>query len=92
MEQIENRMVRETPTSDLLSDNLASLNGPGWKNLTDGTFVPDGSAFDYALDHCVKFVPPGFHKVEWTQDFREMVVEWFYSDEWVYEDGNKENT
>lgn len=92
MQMIENRMVREIPSSDLLSEDMVILNGTGWKNLIDGTFVPDGSAFDYALDHCVAFVPSGFHKAEWAQDFREMLVEWFYSDNWVHEDVNKENS
>lgn len=88
MEQIENRMVREMPTSDSLSDDMERLNGPGWKNLTDGTFVQDGSAFDYAMDHCTEAAPPPeFRKIPWTQEFMDFVVEWFYSGgEWLREE------
>lgn len=77
MEQIENRMLRER-SFERVSEDVKRFDTPGWTN-TDGTFVPDESAFDYAIDHCTKFVPAGFHKIEWTQDFREMLVEWFYS-------------
>lgn len=69
-----------------LMGEVTNLNGPGYKNITDGTFVPEESAFDYAIDQCTNFVPPGFRKIEWTQEFREMVVEWFYSGDWVKEE------
>lgn len=78
---MENRMLRctEDLTGASRNDYMENLNGAGWKNLSDGTFVSDESAFDYALDHCTNFVPPGFHKIEWTQEFKDMLVDWFYS-------------
>lgn len=81
-------MVKNTEgmTENLLSDVAAKLTGPGWKNITDGTFVPEKSAFDYAIDHCTNFVPSEFHKIEWTQEFKEMLVEWFYYGDWVKEE------
>lgn len=89
MEQIENRMLRERMMESSKDDEMAKLNGPGWRSFTDGIFVPDESAFDYAIDHCTKVVPTGLHKIDWTKEFREMLVEWFYSGrEWVREAGN----
>lgn len=66
--------------------DIRKLNGPGWKSITDGTFVPEEDAFDYAIDHCTKFVLSGLHKIEWTEEFREMLVEWFYSVDWMKEE------
>lgn len=71
--------------SDLMRE-ATNLNSSGYKNITNGTFVPEKSAFDYAIDHCTNFVPSEFHKIEWTQEFKEMLVEWFYSGDWVKEE------
>lgn len=79
MERIENRMVNNSFWTNKIHKLEVELLGPGWTNITDGTFVPDESAFDYAIDHCTNFVPAGFRKIEWTDEFREMLVEWFYS-------------
>lgn len=87
MEQIENRMLRERMTEGRHDDEMAKMNSLGWVNITDGTFVPEELAFDYAIDHCTNFVPEGFHKIQWTQEFKDAVVERFYSDNWVHEDG-----
>lgn len=85
MKQIENSLLRERSFEQKVED-IKRFDTPGWTN-TDGTFVSDESSFDYAIDHCTNFVPAGFHKVEWTDEFREMVVEWFYSGgEWKRED------
>lgn len=85
MEQIENGMLRERSFEQVVGE-LKSFGTPGWTN-TDGTFVLEEDAFDYAIDHCTNFAPAGFHKIEWTDEFREMVVEWFYSSgEWKKED------
>lgn len=85
MEQIENMLLRER-SFERKVEYVKRFNTPGWTNTTDDTFVPDESAFDYAIDYCTNFVPDGFHKIEWTQDFKEMLVEWFYSGgEWKRE-------
>lgn len=78
MERIENGMLMERSFEKVVEE-LKSFDTPGWTNTTDGTFVLEEDAFDYAIDHCTNFVPSGLHKIEWTDDFREMVVEWFYS-------------
>lgn len=77
MEQIENRMFLDRPFERTVED-VKSFDAPGWTNV-DGTFVPEELAFDYAIDHCTNFVPSGFHKIKWMNEFKEMVVEWFYS-------------
>lgn len=60
--------------------------GRGWKSTNSDGFIPEEDAFDYAIENCADFVPEGFHKIQWTQEFREMLVEWFYSGDWVKED------
>lgn len=42
-----------------------------------GTFVDDGQAYDYALERCLN----GTQKDQ--EEFREMLVEWFYSGNWI---------
>lgn len=87
MEQIENRMLRESMMECRKDDDMVKLNGPGWRSFVDDTFVPEEDAFDYAIDHCTNFVPPLFHKIDWKEEFKEMLVEWFYSSgEWAKED------
>lgn len=57
-----------------------------YKNIQTGTIVCGEYAFDYAIEQCAEVVPIGFHKIEWTQEFRDMLVEWFYSGgEWKKE-------
>lgn len=58
----------------------------GWANIKTGDFVPDEAAFDYALERCVEMVPAGFRGILWVQEFKEMLVEWFYSGEWIREE------
>lgn len=45
-----------------------------------GTFVPENSAFEYALERCVNGTPDD------KREFREMLVEWFFSGNWIKED------
>ncbi len=45
-----------------------------------GTFVPEGVAFEYALERCTKGTS------EDKAEFRKMLVEWFYSGNWVKEE------
>lgn len=46
----------------------------------DGTVVEDNQAFDYALERCLNGTPDD------RKEFREMLVEWFYSGNWVKEE------
>lgn len=43
-----------------------------------GNVVEDEEAFEYALERCLKGT------LEEQQEFREMLVEWYYSGNWVY--------
>lgn len=62
------------------------LNGPGWEEIGTGVFVPEEDAFDYALERCFEVVPNFAERIKWTQEFRDMLVEWFYSGNWVREE------
>lgn len=58
----------------------------GYRNLKTDVFVCEEDTFDYAIENCVEFVPSGFRKIKWTEEFMKMVVEWFYSGNWIKED------
>ena len=49
-------------------------------------FVPEEDAFEYALEQCVETVPDSFFGIRWTEEFKEMLVEWFYSGHWISEE------
>ena len=44
------------------------------------TVVSEEQAFDYALERCLHGAPHD------QQDFKELLVEWFYSGNWIKED------
>lgn len=49
-----------------------------------GKIVEEDEAFDYAFERCTKGT------LEDQKEFREMLVKWFYSGNWIegeYEDG-----
>lgn len=46
----------------------------------EGIFVPEDKAYQYALERCLS----GTEEVQ--EEFREMLVEWFYYGDWVKED------
>lgn len=58
-------------------------NRNGYEELTEGIFVNEEDAFDYALENCLEIIPAGVRGLKWTQEFREMLVEWFYSGNWI---------
>lgn len=62
------------------------MSDAGYRDIFSGTFVADEDAFDYALEQCLEDVPAGIRELKWTQEFREMLVEWFYSGNWIKED------
>lgn len=57
--------------------------GPGYKEIITDVFVREEDAFDYALEQCFEIVPAGVHELRWTEDFREMLVDWFYLGNWI---------
>ncbi len=64
---------------------MGDLNGSGWEEMGTGMFVPEEDAFNYALERCFEFVPNFVHRLKWTDEFKEMLVKWFYSGNWVHE-------
>lgn len=60
----------------------------GWEEIGTGIFVSDENAFDYALERCFEIVPNFVHRLKWTDEFKEMLVGWFYSGNWVRTDEN----
>lgn len=48
----------------------------------EGHIVGDNEAYDYALERCLK------GPTEEQKEFRDMLVEWYYSGNWVKEDEN----
>lgn len=46
----------------------------------EGIFVPENVAFEYALERCIKGTPRD------KEEFREMLVEWFFSGNWIKEE------
>ena len=81
MERIENRMARDSVWNNLEKPCEATekLNGAGYLEIGTGNFVPEEDAFDYALERCLHGTE------EDKQEFKEMLVEWFYSN-WIKED------
>lgn len=48
--------------------------------IEEGKVVEENQAYSYALDRCLNGT------VEDQQEFHEMLVEWFYSGNWIKED------
>ena len=46
----------------------------------EGTFIPEDKAFAYAAERCLH------GSKEDQKEFREMLIEWFYSGNWIKED------
>lgn len=84
---VENKMIvnylwadLENSISEKFSEELNSLKGSGYREMWTGTFVPKEEAFEYALERCL------YGTEEEQREFQEMLVEWFYSGNWIKED------
>lgn len=82
MERVENHMVRDSVWSNLEKpcEVKEKLNGPGYSEIDTGNFVSEDDAFDYALERCLNGTEDD------KREFKEMLVKWFYSGNWVKED------
>lgn len=82
---VENRMVLEAGRECAHGPEgvAEKLRGPGREEIGTGIFVAEEDAFDYALERCFEIVPACVGDLKWTQEFREMLVEWFYSGNWT---------
>ena len=48
----------------------------------EGTIVEDDRAYEYALERCLHGTPQD------QRDFKELLIEWFYSGNWVRKEGH----
>lgn len=82
MEQIENRMVVDSEWVDLevFKTPEEVLSEKGYHNIITYEFVPEDEAFDHALHESL------FGDMEIQKEFKEMLVEWFYSGNWRKEE------
>lgn len=88
-QEVENHMVMDDMHNehDVSDDVIPRFDGPGYISLETGVFVRQEDAFDYALEQCFEIVPACVHELRWAEEFREMLVEWFYSNgNWVKEE------
>lgn len=78
-EQIENRMVVDSEWTVVnCMDNV--MQEKGWHNFSTNEFVSEKDAYEYALDEVL-------NGDESTQkEFKEMLVEWFFSGDWRREE------
>lgn len=49
----------------------------GYRKMGTKEFVEDEDAYEYALDTCL------YGTEEEKQEFKEMLVEWFFSGNWI---------
>lgn len=59
---------------------------PYYREIGTGVCIDEEDAFDYAIEQCFEVVPEFVRRLKWTKDFKDMLVEWFYSGDWIKED------
>ena len=52
-------------------------NQNGYQEIGTNVFVADEDAYEYALDRCMNGTE------EEQEEFKQMIVEWFFSGNWV---------
>lgn len=73
-EKIENRMVVDSEWEfNAPKEVRQKLSEPGYHEYGTGVFVPESEAYNYALERCLNGTE------EDVKEFKEMLVEWFYS-------------
>ncbi len=77
---LDNRMTvdsqwvwNEKPVEEVLKEK-------GYHEYGTQVFVPEDEAYEYALERCLN------GSEEEQKEFKEMLVEWFYSGNWKKED------
>lgn len=82
----DNIMLHDLIRDQLNNDASEELNGGGYLNVNRGMFVSKASAFDYAMEQCVERGIECVRKAEFAKEFKDMLIEWFYSSsEWMEE-------
>ena len=84
MIQIENRMVVDSEWEalerEVPQEVIEKLKESGYHEIGACNFVPESEAYEYALERCLNGTE------EEQKEFKEMLVEWFYSGNWVKEE------
>lgn len=80
--EVDNIMTNDAHWSVLEKRNTSVeevLSQKGYHELGTNVFVPEEDAYEYAFDRCMNGTE------EEQKEFKEMLVEWFYSGNWVRE-------
>ncbi len=54
----------------------------GYREIRTNIFVPESDAYEYALEQCLNGAE--------QREFREMLIEWYYSGNWIKESRDAE--
>jgi tRNA nucleotidyltransferase (CCA-adding enzyme) len=79
---VDNILVNDAYWADMEKPNASVekvLSQKGYHELGTNVFVPEEDAYEYAFDRCMNGTE------EEQKEFKEMLVEWFYSGNWVKE-------
>lgn len=79
---VDNILVNDLYWADVEKRNASVeevLSQKGYHELGTNVFVPEEDAYEYAFDRCMNGTE------EEQKEFKEMLVEWFYSGNWVKE-------
>lgn len=80
IEQIENRMIVDSEWKcNEPTEIKEKLNKAGYEEIGTGIFVPEEDAYRYAMERVSQ-------DEDLQKEFKETVVEWFYSGNWIKED------
>ena len=76
--QIENRMALDPHWPELLPEpeKPEETRDAGWEEIVTGFFVHEEDAYSYAIE-----------RLSQDSDLKQEFVEWFYSGNWIREDG-----
>jgi hypothetical protein len=80
---VENRMVVDgewTWLENGESEEDSNQKEKGYYEMNTNVFVPDEDAYEYALERCMNGTE------EDQKEFKEMLVEWFFSGNWIREE------
>lgn len=78
---LENRMVVDAQWTWREQKTVEEVvKEKGYHEMGTNVFVPEDEAYEYALDRCLN------GPEEDQKEFKEMLVEWFYSGNWKKED------
>ena len=80
--ELENMRQGEYLINEKHEAVMEVLQEKGYEHIHTNEFVPEADAYEYALEKCL-------HGDE-HDEFKEMLVEWFYSGNWVPTGGSNE--